>query len=63
VPRDVPTKQVIFIQWDDQAQVWVATSDDVPGLATESPLLYTLVQKLRILVPELNSLNSALLRR
>lgn len=23
------------IEWDEEAQVWVATSDDVQGLATE----------------------------
>ena len=22
-------------EWDDEASVWVATSEDVPGLATE----------------------------
>ena len=25
----------IRVEWDEEAQVWVATSDDVPGLATE----------------------------
>jgi len=24
--------------WDDEAAVWVATSEDIPGLATEAPL-------------------------
>ena len=23
-------------EWDEEARVWVATSDDVPGLATEA---------------------------
>lgn len=50
--------QVIDVLWDNEAQVWVATSDDVPGLATESPTLFELVRKLQRLVPELNALNS-----
>jgi predicted RNase H-like HicB family nuclease len=25
----------IRAEWDEEARVWVATSDDVPGLATE----------------------------
>jgi hypothetical protein len=61
VPREV-RGQVIDVLWDNEAQVWVATSDDVPGLATESPTLFELVRKLQRLVPELNALNSALMR-
>lgn len=40
-------------EWDDEAAVWVATSDDVPGLVTEAPTLEALDAKLRHLVPEL----------
>jgi predicted RNase H-like HicB family nuclease len=43
--------------WDEDAQVWVASSDDVPGLATEAETAEALVQKLKILMPELLSLN------
>jgi predicted RNase H-like HicB family nuclease len=39
--------------WDNEAQVWVAESDDVPGLITEAATLEKLVEKLRILIPEL----------
>ena len=39
--------------WDDEAKVWVATSDDVPGLATEAPTLEELSKKLQVIVPEL----------
>lgn len=45
---------------DGEAQVWVATSDDVPGLATESETLENLTQKLRIMVPELLQLNDVI---
>ena len=39
------------------ASVWVATSDDVPGLVTESKTFESLLKKLRTLVPELLELN------
>lgn len=47
----------IRAEWDDEAAVWVATSDDVPGLATECDTLEALVQKLKIMVPELLEAN------
>jgi len=34
-------------EWDEEALVWVATSDDVPGLATEEDTLEALIRKLR----------------
>jgi len=43
--------------WDQEAQVWTAESENVPGLATEAETLDALTQKLRILVPELLELN------
>ena len=43
--------------WDDEAAVWVATSDDVPGLVLESGSFDALVEKVRIAVPELLELN------
>jgi len=43
--------------WDDEARVWVAESDDVPGLVTEAPTTEQLLGKLRVLVPELLELN------
>lgn len=55
-----PTRQKLhFIraEWDDEAKVWVATSDDVPGLATEADTLEQLTQKLETMVPELLELN------
>jgi predicted RNase H-like HicB family nuclease len=46
--------------WDDEAKVWVAESDDVPGLITEAASPEELAGKLRILVPELLELNGRL---
>jgi hypothetical protein len=39
--------------WDDTAGVWVATSDDVPGLVTEAHTFEALRGKVLSLVPEL----------
>jgi predicted RNase H-like HicB family nuclease len=43
--------------WDDAAHVWVAESDDVPGLATEATTLEALLVKLRTMIPELLEAN------
>ncbi len=39
--------------WDPEVRVWVAESDDVPGLITEADTMEQLVNKLHILIPEL----------
>lgn len=51
--------KILFIraEWDDEADVWVATSDDVPGLATEAETIEALSSKLQIMVPELLDAN------
>nr|VFK33570.1 MAG: protein of unknown function (DUF1902) [Candidatus Kentron sp. MB]VFK76694.1 MAG: protein of unknown function (DUF1902) [Candidatus Kentron sp. MB] len=46
--------------WDDEASVWVADSDDVPGLITEASALDRLIEKLRVLIPELLAANGML---
>jgi predicted RNase H-like HicB family nuclease len=43
--------------WDSEALVWVATSEDVPGLVTEASTIEALTQKLREIIPELIVLN------
>lgn len=48
---------VVHAKWDDEAKVWVATSDDVPGLVTEAPSLDNLVPKLKAMIPELLDAN------
>jgi predicted RNase H-like HicB family nuclease len=47
----------VHADWDPQAGVWVATSDDVPGLATEAPTVEVLAEKLRTMIPELLEAN------
>jgi hypothetical protein len=44
-------------EWDEEALVWVATSDDVPGLATEEDTLESLIGKLKVMIPELLDAN------
>jgi hypothetical protein len=43
--------------WDESAQVWIATSEDVFGLATEANNWEDLMLKLKIIIPELLIVN------
>jgi predicted RNase H-like HicB family nuclease len=44
---------VVNAFWDEEAQVWVADSADVPGLCTEAATVEQLSQKLEAMIPEL----------
>jgi predicted RNase H-like HicB family nuclease len=46
--------------WDHEASVWVATSDDVPGLVTEADNAEELVRKLQAMIPDLLRANGLL---
>jgi len=50
----------VTAHWDTEAAVWVAESEDVPGLVAEAGSPNALVEKLRVLVPELLELNGGL---
>ena len=50
----------VHCAWDAEAEAWVATSDDVPGLATGADTLDDLVQKLKVVIPELLEANGLL---
>jgi predicted RNase H-like HicB family nuclease len=43
----------VTAEWDDDARVWVASSEDVPGLATGADTFEDLVEKLKVVIPEL----------
>ena len=43
--------------WDAEAGVWVAHSDDIPGLNTEAETFDRLVERVVAVVPELLVLN------
>ena len=45
--------------WDAEAEVWVATSDNIPGLVLESGSFDALLERVRFAVPELLELNGA----
>ena len=47
----------IRAEWDEEASVWVATSDDVPGLATEEATMEGLIERLKVIIPELLEAN------
>ena len=47
-------------EWDPEAKVWVATSEDVPGLITEAETVEALTEKLSVMIPELLEANGIL---
>ena len=55
-------QKIYFVraEWDGEAKVWVATSDDVPGLATEAETMQELSKKLEVMIPELLTENDYL---
>lgn len=55
-----PVTYHVQIDWDADAGVWVATSDDVPGLATEAESIERLSERLRTIIPELLEANGLL---
>ncbi len=48
---------MIHVVWDPEAAVWVAQSEDVPGLVLESGSFDALIERLRYAVPEMLALN------
>ena len=48
---------MVYAMWDAEAGVWVATSEDVPGLATEADTVEKLIAKLKVMIPELLEAN------
>ncbi len=50
----------VLARWDSEGGVWVAESEDVPGLVAEAESPNALGEKLRVLIPELLELNGVL---
>ena len=48
----------VNLQWDPEAAVWIATSDDIIGLVLESGSVDALIERVRYAVPELLELNN-----
>lgn len=49
----------ILFHWDGEASVWIATSEDVPGLVLESGSFDALVERVKMAVPELIAMNGS----
>lgn len=47
----------VYLTWDDEAKVWVATSPNVIGLVLESESVDVLIERVNNAVPELLELN------
>ena len=47
----------IQLVWDDEAQVWLATSEDIPGLILEDESADKLIQRVMLAAPEIIELN------
>lgn len=48
----------VIAKWDSEAKVWVAESDDIPGLVTEADTLERLIERITAVAPELLALNN-----
>ena len=51
-------KCIINVTWDSDAAVYIATSENVPGLVLESGSFDALIEKVRVAVPEILQLNN-----
>ena len=51
----------VHAEWDHEAEVWFVSDSDVPGLAAEAPTTEALLDKLRVLIPELVEMNRHLI--
>ncbi len=59
VEQTMPNKEyTVTLLWDDDASVWVATSDDIPGLVLEGGSADALIERVRFAAPGLMALNS-----
>jgi hypothetical protein len=47
----------IKARWDGDAAVWIATSDDVPGLVVEADGWPSMIEEVRLVLPELLELS------
>ena len=59
---DSGLEYVVNFEWDDEAKVWIATSDDIDGLTLESDSLDRLMQRVMVAAPEIIEMNHLPLR-
>ena len=48
---------LVYAEWDYEENVWIVSSNDIPGLIAEAESIETLSTKLQSMVPELLLLN------
>ncbi|MBU6528118.1 DUF1902 domain-containing protein [Methylocystis sp. MJC1] len=53
----MPNPVQIDAEWDDEARVWIATSDDAPGLVVEAETWQAMIDDVRVILPGLLGLN------
>ena len=51
--KETVSKILVRALWDDEAGVWVATSEDLPGLIVEAETTDELESELKCLIPQL----------
>jgi uncharacterized protein DUF1902 len=51
--RDIPIKA----RWDSEAAVWIATSEDIPGLVVEADSWPAMIEEVRLILPDLLELS------
>jgi Domain of unknown function (DUF1902) len=47
----------IDARWDPEANVWIATSNDVPGLVVEADTWPAMIEEVRLVLPDLLELS------
>ena len=47
----------VTARWDDQARVWIATSEDVSGLVVEADTWADMIEEVRLVLPDLLELS------
>ena len=52
-----PRRFWILVEHDEEVGVWYVADSDVPGLVTEAESVEAMVEKLKVLVPELLEAN------
>ena len=51
------SEYIINLMWDNEAAVWIATSQNIPGLVLESGSLDALIERVHFAAPELLAAN------
>ena len=55
--RGFDMEYTVNFLYDDEAEVWIATSEEIAGLVLESESYDRLIEKVKLAVPELLELN------